>query len=113
MEGQGVESDTDWAKISQGLKQVRKRRWFLWGVILIYIPAIWTSLELTHSDRATGVVFAVWLVFLCIAVGLAAFAPCPRCGNYFHMNGFIPLYFRQCLHCGLHVVADKKNKPGP
>ncbi len=96
-----------------GLKQLRRRRWFLWGTILVYLPAIWIALELTESDRATGKVFALWLIILLVAVILAAFARCPRCGNTFHMNGITPLYLRYCLHCGLHISGDpKKEKEG-
>lgn len=102
--------NSDEAAIASGLRALRKRRWFLWGVILIYVPVIWLSLALTGSDRKTGYVFCVWLVFVCIAVFRAAFARCPRCGNTFHMHGFIPMYLRQCLHCQLHVCADKKGR---
>ena len=98
----------DDAAIAAGLQIVRKRRWFLWGVILIYVPAVWTSLTLTGSDRATAVVFGVWLVALIIAVFFVTTATCPRCGNLFHMHGFTPLYLRKCLHCQLHITADKK-----
>ena len=31
---------------------------------------------------------------------------CPRCGNYFHVNGMMLLYLRRCLHCQLHINAD-------
>lgn len=94
--------------IRAGLRKIRRRRWFLWGVILVYVPAIWLSLRLTHSDRITGTVFGVWLVVLIIAVLLVSTAQCPRCGNYFHVYGMTPLYLRKCLHCKLHVSADKK-----
>ncbi len=92
------------------MKQLRRRRWFLWGTILVYIPAIWITLEVTHSDRAAGMVFALWISFLLVASLLAAFARCPRCGNHFHMNGFIPIYLRRCLHCGLHVTGRANEK---
>lgn len=98
------------AELRPGLKKLRRRRWFLGGAILIYIPAIWVSLEVTGSDRATGVVFAVWLVITAVASIMAALAKCPNCGNWFHVNGVIPMYLRRCLHCGLHVSADKKRK---
>jgi hypothetical protein len=94
--------------IGPGLKKIRKRRWFLWGVLLVYVPAIWLSLELTHSDRMTGVVFGVWLVILIIAVLFMSTARCPRCGNYFHVYGMTLLCPRKCLHCKLHLTADKK-----
>ena len=95
--------------IGSGLRKVRKRRWFLWGVLLVYVPAIWLSLTLTHSDRITAVVFGVWLVALIVAVFFVSTALCPRCGNYFHVYGMTPLYLRRCLHCKLHITADKKS----
>ncbi len=95
--------------IGSGLRKIRKRRWFLWGVLLVYVPAIWVSLRLTHSDRITAVVFGVWLVVLIIAVLLMSTARCPRCGNYFHVYGMTPLYLRKCLHCKLPLTADKKS----
>ncbi len=96
----------DTVEFRTAMRGLRRRRWFLWGLILVYIPVIWTSLALTRSDRATGWVFAAWLVLVCVAVMRAAFAKCPRCGNYFHMNGFVPLYLRRCLHCGLHITEN-------
>ncbi len=98
----------DPAVIATGLRRVRKRRWFLWSLIIIYVPAVWTSLTLTHSDRATGLVFGLWLILLIVAVWFVTTAKCPRCGNLFHMHGITPLYLRNCLHCQLHVCADKQ-----
>jgi hypothetical protein len=95
--------------IGSGLQKVRRRRWFLWGILLVYVPAIWLSLTLTHSDRITAVVFGVWLVALIIAVFFVSTARCPRCCNYFHVYGMTPLYLRRCLHCKLHITADKKS----
>ena len=94
--------------IATGLRKILKRRWFLWSLIIAYLPAIWTSLTLTHSDRATGILFGIWLILLIVAVGFVTAARCPRCGNLFHMHGVTPLYLRSCLHCQLHICADKK-----
>ncbi len=98
----------DFSRYAAGLRVLRRRRWLLGGLILIYVPAIWLALRLGQSDRVAGMVFAVWILLVIVAVCYTAFAKCPRCGNFFHMNGFIPLYLRNCLHCGLHVSADKK-----
>lgn len=98
----------DPAQLAAGLRIIRRRRWFLWSLIIVYVPAVWTSLTLTRSDRATAVVFGVWLVLLIIAVCFVTSARCPRCGNLFHMHGFTPLYLRKCLHCQLHISADRK-----
>ena len=100
-------SIVDPLKITSGLGIVRRRRWYLWVVILAYLPVMQLTLVKTQSFRITGTVFVVWLVVLCIVVALSAVARCPRCGNYFHMNGLTLLYFRKCLHCGLHIKADK------
>ena len=98
----------DPAHIATGLSTIRKRRWFLWVVIIIYLPAMWVTLQFTHSVRGTAPAFAVWFIFLVVAAALSAAARCPRCGNYFHMHGLTLLYLRRCLHCGLHVTADRK-----
>lgn len=108
-------NETDPADLSTfapGLTLVRRRRRFLWGMLLVYVPAIWTTLLLTGSDRAAFKVFVLWVVLTSLAVGAAALARCPRCFNYFHMHGFVPLYLRKCLHCGLHVNADREQRTG-
>ena len=55
----------DTVEFRTAMRGLRRRRWFLWGLILVYIPVIWTSLALTRSDRSTGLVFAVWLLLVC------------------------------------------------
>jgi hypothetical protein len=90
-----------------GLNVVRKRRLWLWVVIAIYVPAIWVTLQINPAFRVVGTVFVVWLVFLIIGALVSALAVCPRCGNYFHLNGMSLLYLRRCLHCYLHINADK------
>jgi len=102
------ERRVDPEQLAAGLQRLRKRRWFLWTTILVYVRVVCTSLPLTHSDRATGVVFGVWIVILIIAVFFVTTARCPRCGNYFHVHGMTALYLRRCLHCQLHVNADKE-----
>lgn len=87
------------------MRNLRRRRWFLWGLIIAYLPAIYLALELSGSDRVAAMVFGVWVLLVCLAVGLAAFAPCPRCGKPFHMHGFVPVYLRRCVHCQLHVTT--------
>lgn len=104
----GPEDQVDFARRMQSL---RRRRRLLWGLILVYLPAIYLALTLSGSDRVTGMVFVVWILLVCVAVGLAAFAPCPRCGKPFHMHGFFPTYLRRCVHCGLHITADHPDTP--
>jgi hypothetical protein len=98
--------ETQVTGLAEGLRRIRRKRWFLWSVFLTYLPAIWVSLKLTGSDRKTAIVFGVWVVLAAVAGGLVAFARCPRCGNYFHMKGLVPVWVRRCLHCELHLKAD-------
>ncbi len=100
-------SNVEAPDIAAGLSKLRRKRWFLWSVFLTYVPAIWLSLRLTRSDKATGVVFAVWVVLAAVAGTIAGFGRCPRCGNYFHMKGLMPVWVRKCLHCDLSIRADK------
>ena len=93
-----------------GLRTIRKRRWCLWAEILIYLPAMMVTMKIAPTFRALAVVFVIWFILLWIVVGYSALARCPRCGNYFHMHGMTLLYLRKCLHCQLHLTADKKKK---
>jgi hypothetical protein len=90
------------------MKKIRKRRLFLWVMIIVYMPAMWATLQLTQSYRATAGAFVIWVILLFVVATVAAVARCPGCGNYFHMNGMTLLFMRRCLHCGLHISADKK-----
>jgi hypothetical protein len=96
--------------IGPELAKIRKRRMFLMALILVYLPATLATLNLTHSIKATGVVFAVWFVLLCIAVTLTAVVRCPQCQNTFHMRESTLRYSRKCSHCGLHIHADKTDQ---
>ena len=99
---------TDSAAFGAALKKVRKRRLYLWVVIIIYLPVMWTTLQLTQSYNKSAVAFVIWVILLCIAATVAALARCPGCGNYFHMHGMTLLFLRKCLHCGVHINGDKK-----
>ena len=86
---------------------IRRRRWYLWGLILIYMPVSVMTLQLTQSYKTTGIVCMIWFILLCIVVTLTAISKCPRCSNSFHMRNSTLSYFRKCRHCGLHICADK------
>lgn len=100
---------TDSYKIGLGLRRIRRRRSLLWGVMLVYLPEMWITLQITKSRTPLLVVYCVWFVLLWNSAVLVAFARCPRCGNYFHTKGlrFLPFYARSCRHCGLGVNEDK------
>jgi uncharacterized membrane protein (DUF485 family) len=89
------------------LSVIRRRRWYVWLVMIVYFPSTWLTLEMTQSYRATGIVFAVWFVFLCLSMTLFAVIRCPQCGNYFHMRNATLSFARTCRHCGQSLKADK------
>jgi hypothetical protein len=91
--------------LHEGLKTVRRRRWYLWMIILVYMPLMMTAMEFFSS---VATVFIIWFIIMVAIVTFSALARCPRCGNYFHMHGLTLLYLRKCLHCQLHVCADKR-----
>ncbi|WP_321369376.1 hypothetical protein [uncultured Desulfuromusa sp.] len=92
----------------ESLKKIRKRRWFLWIVILVYLPAMMIALDSPNYRSRATFVFIVWIILLIIAVVFACIVRCPRCGEYFHTHGPTFLPFRRCLHCALHINADKR-----
>ena len=97
----------DLSTIGPGLVLVRRRRWWLWTVILVYLPAMWVTLRVAPTYSEIGLVFVIWLILLIVVVVRAALAPCPRCGNYYHMHGPTLLLLRHCLHCQLPLKADR------
>jgi hypothetical protein len=104
----GETPTTDPAEFRPGLSIVRRRRWYLWMVILVYVPAMWLTLKVSPTYHSVEIVFAVWFVVLFAVATYSALVRCPRCGNYFHMHGMTLLFLRKCLHCQLHVCADKR-----
>lgn len=90
------------------LAVIRRRRWFLWGMILIYIPTSVTTLQLTQSYKLLSFMFLIWLILLCIAVTLMACSKCPRCGNSFHMRNSTLSFSQKCCHCRLHISGEEK-----
>jgi hypothetical protein len=96
------------AELSPGLRRIRRRRWSLWSVILLYLPLMWSTLHISSSFPVRAAVFAGWFLLLLGTALVAALARCPACGNYFHVHGLTFLCLRQCLHCRLHVCQDKR-----
>ncbi|TLM64282.1 MAG: hypothetical protein FDZ69_11830 [Deltaproteobacteria bacterium] len=93
--------------IAAGLGKVRKTRWILWATIAAYLPGLLIALQLALSGSTMTVLFGTWVFLLCVAVGLATIVRCPRCHKTFHTNGPTFLPVRRCVHCGLHVTADR------
>lgn len=96
----------DQASYTQGLDLLRRRRKYFFGVVLGYVPVMWLLHE--FAPRFMLKAFGVWVVLLVVAMAVSAVARCPRCGNCFHMHGMTLLYLRKCLHCQLHINADRQ-----
>ncbi|PLX91262.1 MAG: hypothetical protein C0619_07695 [Desulfuromonas sp.] len=96
-------------ELKAGLGKIRQRRWMLWIVISSYLPIILFALQATQPGRAVAIAFGCWLFFLTSAVVLVTLARCPRCGNCFHMNGYLFRPVRKCFHCQLHLSAAAKS----
>lgn len=94
----------DSATLRRGLKAIRRRRWYLWTIILAYMPLMMVAMKIFSSVIGA---FISWFVVMFAIALFAATARCPGCGNYFHLHGMTLLYLRKCLHCQLHVCADK------
>jgi hypothetical protein len=102
----------DKSVLGPGLARIRRRRRFLWFVLIAYLPTMWTTQQITRSFQGSLPVFFGWFLLLLIAAGVSATARCPRCGNYFHVNGMVLLYLRKCLHCQLPITADRGKSTG-
>jgi len=99
-------SPVDQATYTSIMKKTRRRRKFFFGTVLIYIPALLVTHAISPTNMAMGTVFGVWVFILIVATLLVTLCRCPRCGNYFHVNGITLLVLRKCLHCQLHISTD-------
>lgn len=91
-----------------GLRKIRVRRWFLWLLILAYVPLMMVALRAQDAKQMVVMSFVVWVLLLIVAVSMMALARCPGCGHCFHMSGYLFRPVRRCFECGLHLTADKQ-----
>lgn len=101
-----VNSPVDPAAYVVILKRTRRRRLYFFATVLMYIPALLITYQISPTNRAMGTLFGIWVVVLSIVTFLAAVSRCPRCGNYFHVHGLTLLILRKCLHCQLHISSN-------
>lgn len=95
----------DMINYAKVLAQTRRRRKYFFSTVIVYLPALFITNRISPTDRAMGALFVAWVVILTVVTFLAALCRCPRCGNYFHLNGTTLLVLRKCLHCQLHINA--------
>ena len=99
--------DNNPEEYGKALRLIRRRRSFLFGVILMYVPAMWLIHGVSPALRTMLTAFGIWVLLLVTTCLMAAICRCPRCGNYFHVHGMTMLFLRKCLHCQLHINADR------
>ena len=103
----------DPAAYRPAMDKIRRRRKYFFGLILIYMPAMWLCIQMKLTTDAILTIIAIWSVLVFIAALMAAVTYCPRCGNYFHVHGMTLMFLRKCLHCQLHINADRKKTIAP
>jgi hypothetical protein len=106
--GRQTQPVPDGSEYGPGLRLIRKRRRYFFATVLIYVPAIWLIHSISPTTRTMSAALGIWVVILLFTTFWSALTRCPRCGNYFHVHGMTLLYLRRCLHCQLHVNADRQ-----
>jgi hypothetical protein len=89
------------------MRLIRRRRKYFFATIIGYMPAMYLINKLSPTFRTMATAFGVWVLILFATALYSALARCPQCGHYFHMHGMSLMYLRRCLHCQIHVTADK------
>ena len=95
------------------MRRTRRNRKFFFATVLSYLPAVFIAYSISPTNRVMGSLFGVWVVILLVVTFRTALCRCPRCGNFFHMNGMTLLVLRRCLHCQLHINDDTAAVPEP
>ena len=68
-----------------GLREIRRKRGWIWFWVLSYVPAVWIVRHAIRSSTADTIVILVWAIGFIrsiIARGMF-FARCSRCGELF------------------------------
>src|SRR5438445_8434954 len=94
-----------------GLRIIRRRRFWLWSAILTAWPAASAANRLAGPAFGTATT-VVWIIAIVYWGARTMFSRCPRCGGYFHWEACLPLiasncFAQQCVRCGLRLRADR------
>lgn len=89
------------------LAGIRMRRMFLWLVFLTYLPAVGLTLKFSDTPAPAFGVGIFWLLLASIGGVLVSFSRCPRCNNFFHIQGYSTSWGRSCVKCRLHLNTGK------
>ena len=104
------------AEEREGLRKIRRLRFWVWALILAFVPLMWLITRVTHSRWLIMLIMILWVAGVVHCAARAAFSHCPRCGNYFHATEGTPSFWnllaRHCTHCGLPLKSDRVMYPG-
>lgn len=94
-----------------GLRKIRRLRFWTWFFIVSYVPGVWLIRQFTHDRLALAPFVLVWMIGVVACASRAAFSRCPRCKNYYHSThgaaSFRNLLARKCGDCGLPLRSDR------
>lgn len=98
--------------IRAGLHDIRLRRRWFWLFFWAYLPAM--AIIAMLGDWVFPWAAFAWMGFFLGASMYVWVSRCPRCGERFHYRrGFSNPWTRKCLHCGLHLRADRNGASIP
>jgi hypothetical protein len=104
------------AEEREGLRKIRRLRFWLWTLLLAFIPLVWLVTSFTESRSVMMGILIVWAAAVVHFAARAAFSKCPRCRNYYHATAGTPSFWnllaRRCTHCGLPLRSDRVMYPG-
>jgi hypothetical protein len=98
-------------------RDLRRRRWTMWGVYLGFFPGRWLVSAVDakrlhdHAPEIFPIAGTVWMVAFLVSGFWADAWRCPRCHEIFtRATWYRNPWTRQCLGCGLPRWAP--NDPG-
>jgi hypothetical protein len=99
------------AEETEGLREIRHRRGWIWFWVLSYVPAVWIVRHAIHSNLVDAIVILVWAVGFVRSVARGIFSRCPRCGGLFFSTHGSPtmwnLFAGKCIQCGLPLKPER------
>ena len=100
----------------EGLRQIRRLRYWFWAPMFAFPPVIWIVTRFTQSSAVIMPLVILWIAALVRCASRVAFSHCPRCRNYYHTTAGTPSFWnllaRRCAHCGLPLRSDRVLYPG-
>lgn len=96
-------------KIKKALARIRIKLIIVFVMVLLYIPVGMVILEFeVFNDQDYYAYYSLfWFLITFIIWTSYCFSRCPQCGKFFFFKILGWPLARECVHCGLHIKADK------